>query len=415
MSAGGSRPRVLASLTVLAAVIAAVALLAAAPSGAAPARAATRTRHRPAAAPAVPQGFVGVDTDGPLFAPGTPIDFDDQVATMVASGVQSIRTAFSWAAAEPYQSWSDVPAGESSEFTDVAGMPVDFSATDAVVGAAARHRISVLPTVLYTPDWDAVDNPNGVATPAQYGPYGAYLTALIGRYGPHGSFWSENPGIPKMAIRSWQIWNEPDLSYYWKQPFASSYVRFLRVAHAAIKRADPGAQVVLGALTNLAWKALGQVYRVHGARGLFDAVAVNGFTKLPADVILYLRFMRDAMDRFKDRAKPLIATEISWPSAQGKTSSTYDFDTTEAGQARNIATLMPLLGSERVSLGLAAFYYYTWIGQEDPGTQAFNFSGLLGLHDGTVTVKPALRAFRTGALALEHCRRKGPVATACIR
>jgi hypothetical protein len=218
-----------------------------------------------------------------------------------------------------------------------------------------------------------------------------------------------------MPVRMWQIWNEPNLSYYWRQPFAPSYVGLLRAAHDAIRRADPGAKVVLGALTNVAWKSLGQVYRVNGARSLFDVVAVNGFTKAPADVLAFMQFMRRAMAHFGDGRKPLLATEVSWPSAKGKTHDKFDFITTPAGQAANIAALLPLIGAQRVSLRLLGFYWYTWMGEEDRGTTAFNFSGLLGLHNGTVTVKPALGAFRRGALALEQCRRKGSVATRCIK
>ena len=55
------------------------------------------------------------------------------------------------------------------------------------------------------------------------------------------------------------------------------------------------------------------------------------------------------------------------------------------------------------------------MGQEDPNTGPFNFSGLLGFHDGNVTVKPALQAFKTAALALEGCKRKGAVATSCVK
>ncbi|MGH2930004.1 MAG: hypothetical protein ACRDL8_17510, partial [Solirubrobacteraceae bacterium] len=283
-----------------------------------PATAAARARHqrRLIETAAVPQGFVGVDVDGPLVDPTTSLDLTAQVKTMVASGVQSIRAAFSWSAAQPYRSWTDVPDAQRSQFVDSGGVPFDFQRTDPIVAAAARARVSVLPTVLYAPSWDAVYNPNGFATPRSDAPYGAYLTALIGRYGPHGSFWRENPAIPREPIRAWQIWNEPNLAYYWRQPFARSYAALLRVAHGAIKRADPGAKVVLGALTNTAWKSLGQLYRVRGVRRLFDAVAVNGFTRLPADVILYLRLMRRAMDRFHDGATPLIATEVSWPSAR---------------------------------------------------------------------------------------------------
>ncbi|MFZ1996318.1 MAG: hypothetical protein WAU75_19560 [Solirubrobacteraceae bacterium] len=375
----------------------------------------TPSKPKIATTGSVPQGFVGVDVDGPMFGPGTPINFANQLTTMVSAGVQSVRVAFSWAAAQPFQTDADVPDGQAASFTDVGGVPTSFRFTDLVVADAARERVTVLPTVLYTPQLDAVSNSHGVAYPRRAGPYGAYLTALIGRYGPRGSFWRENPGIPKMPIRSWQIWNEPNLAYYWKQPFASSYVSFLKVAHAAVKKADPGAQVVLGALTNTAWKSLGQIYKVTGAKNLFDVVSVNGFTKLPANVMLFMVFVRHAMAHFGDAAKPLMATEISWPSAKGKTNAGFDFITTEAGQARDISALLPLIGQQRLSLHLIGFYWYTWMGQEDPHTGPFNFAGLLGFHDGDVTVKPALQAFRNGVLALEGCKRKGAVATRCIR
>jgi hypothetical protein len=404
--AGSSRPRALGLLILLVTLGLTVA---------GHARAATTRPSRTGSAAAVPQGFVGVDADGPVLDPANSIDFADQVQTMVSSGVQSIRVAFSWSAAEPYQTWSDVPAADKAQFTNVGGRPIDFQSTDVVVGDAAGRGVSVLPTVLYAPSWDATNNPNGVDTPRQDAPYAAYLTALIGRYGPHGTFWTQHPSLPRVPIRAWQIWNEPNLAYYWRQPFAAGYVGLLRAAHTAIKRADPGATVVLGALTNLAWKSLGQIYRVPGARGLFDAVAVNGFTKLPANVILYLRLVRDAMDRFHDRATPLLATEISWPSAVGMTQAQFDFDTTQGGQARNIATLLPQLGADRRSLGLAGFYWYTWMGAESRGAPAFDFAGLLGYRSGDVVTKPALAAFRRAALALEGCKRKGSLATSCIR
>jgi hypothetical protein len=297
----------------------------------------------------------------------------------------------------------------------VGGVPTNFQVTDMIVGDAARERLSVLPTVLYTPSWDSVNNPNGVNTPKRNGPYAAYLTALIGRYGPHGTFWRANPGIPKMPIRSWQVWNEPNLSYYWKQPFASTYISFLRTAHAAIKKADPGAQVVLGALTNTAWKSLASIYKIKGARGLFDVVAVNGFTKIPANVMQFMLFVRRVMGRFGDGAKPLLATEISWPSAKGHTNDKFDFITTQAGQAHDITALLPLIGEQRVALHLIGFYWYTWMGTETANATAFNFSGLLAFNNGKVTVKPALAAFKAGVLALEGCKRKGLLATSCIR
>jgi hypothetical protein len=375
----------------------------------------TSPKAKAKALPAVPQGFAGVDIDGPMYGPDTTVNLNNQFGSMVTNGVQSVRVAFSWAFAQPYQSMSDVPSADQDEYTPVAGVPTNFQITDQVVADAASHRITVLPTVLYTPDWDAKANDNNLSIPKRTAPYAAYLTGLIGRYGPHGSFWAQNPGIPKVPIRTWQIWNEPNISFYWPQPFASSYVPLVRAAHSAIKRADPGAKVMLGALTNQAWKSLEQVDKVRGAAGQFDIVSVNGFTKTPADVMFYLNVMRRAMNSHGQRKTPLVATEFSWPSARGKSPQHFDFNTTEAGQARNIATLLPLLGQQRRSLGLIGFDYYTWMGEEDENRLAFNFGGLLRFYNGRVTAKPALAAYRKGVLALEHCRRKGAVATSCIR
>jgi hypothetical protein len=398
----------------VAALIAIALALALVTLGAAGAGARTKSKAQAASLP-VPARFVGVDVDGPMLDPPSTLNVVSQFRDMVGSGVQSVRVAFNWAFAQPYQNWSDVPASQQSQFTDVNGMPVDFSQTDQIVTLAAKRGISVLPTVLYAPSWDGVPNPAGVAFPKQPGPYANYLTALIERYGPHGSFWSANPGLPRTPIRSWQIWNEEQLAYYWHQPFVKGYVALLRASHNAIKHADPGAKVVLGAVTNTAWKTLGQIYKA-GARHLFDVVSVNAFTRTPANVILYMRLTRRAMDRFKDNQKPMIASELSWTSAKGNTPTKFDWDTTQKGQARNIASLLPMLGADRKQLGLIGFYYYTWIGLEEHDAPDFSFAGLEGLNSsGSVFSKPALGAFRHAALALEKCKVKGSTATRCAR
>ncbi len=407
-----AQARIRAAAVLLATLATAAVVVALVSGGHAAVARASVARAAPAA---VPQGFVGVDVDGPLITPDSTLKLSNQMRAMVANGVQSIRIAFNWAAAEPYAKWSQLPAEDRGRYADIAGVPVDFSTTDAVVSAAARYHVSVLPTVLYAPGWDAVDNPRGVDYPKRPGPYAAYLTALIGRYGPHGSFWADHRSIPRQPIREWQIWNEPNQDYYWRQPFAADYVALLRASHPAVHRADPGAKVVLGALTNTAWISLAQIYRQPGARGLFDVAAVNGFTKLPANVLVYLRYVRDAMNRGGDSTKPLLATEVSWPSAKGRTSQPYDFLTTEAGQARDIAAVLPLIGAQYKALGLAGFDYYTWIGSEAKRGIAFSYAGLLADRERTVHVKPALAAFRTGVLRLEHCTRKGSLATSCIR
>jgi hypothetical protein len=363
----------------------------------------------------VPIGFVGVNIGGPLFSDN--VNLDQQFNVIVASGAQSVRVVFNWAQAQPYKTLGDVPSDQQANYVDENGVPTSFAATDQIVAAAAARGLALLPTVLVAPNWDAGTNrQGGLAPPADLNAYGNYLRTLIGRYGPHGTFWQSHR--PRVPIRAWQIWNEPNLSTYWPQPFAASYVRLLRVAHAAVKRADPGAKVVLGAITNYAWKYIGQIYAIRGAHRLFDVIAVNGFTTTPNNVILFLELVRRAVNRLGDRQKPILATEISWPSAAGQPVRHQDWDTTEWGQARNIAALLPMLAAQRASLLLSGFYYYTWVTQSGlPANDDFSYAGLLNYEptSGQIIAKPALAAFRGAALRLELCGKKGFQATQCLR
>ena len=178
------------------------------------------------AAAAVPRSFFGVMSDGPLLAPT--IDLGGELALMQSSGVGSTRIAVDWRTIEPARGAQD------------------FTGLDAFVAAAAQYRIDVLPVVLGAPGWAARNPAVPSSPPRDPTEYAAFLTTLIGRYGPAGVFWQAHPELQSQPIRRWQIWNEPDLGKYWAQKdWAPGYVRLLRVARKAVKAADPKAQVVL--------------------------------------------------------------------------------------------------------------------------------------------------------------------------
>ena len=118
--------------------------------------AAVSARPRKPAKPApVPPGFVGMVIDGPLY-PVTepPLDMATQLDSMVATGVETMRATFDWSSAQPYQNFSQVPNDELSRFTDIGGVPTDFTQLDQFVGLAAQRRMTILPTVLDAPKWD---------------------------------------------------------------------------------------------------------------------------------------------------------------------------------------------------------------------------------------------------------------------
>ncbi len=378
-----------------------------------------RSAAEPTPTTPVPAGFVGMNADGPIVTPGmTTSTLTQQLNTMVADGVESVRFPLSWAAAQPYATWADVPAADARPFANGwHGIPTDFAATDQIVELAAERGLTLLPTVIYAPTWDAGSNPTGgLAPPATPGPYANFLTTLINRYGPHGSFWTAHPGSPKDPIRSWQIWNEPNLTLYWPNHFARGYVALLRAAHGAIKRADPGAKVVLAGLTNFAWTALHQIDTQPGADQLFDVLAVHPYSSDPTNVMTYMKLFHRAAVHDGLARKPLLVTEFGFPSALGQSAGGFDWDTTQAGEARELAQLIPMMAAARNQLNLAGIYYYTWIGDEYRGASPWAFAGLLRYKTGgRIVAKPALASFKRVALQLEGCRAKGTLATRCVK
>lgn len=344
-----------------------------------------------------------MNADGPLFNPS--VNLPGQLDNMVASGVQRLRVNFDWALAQPYASWTDVPLAREDQFVPgPGGVPTDFQATDQILSLAAEHHLPLLPVVMYSPSWDASSIGSHIQ-PAHDAPYGRYLTALVKRYGPGGSFWSTHPSLPKDPITEWQIWNEPDLSFDWgTQPFAHSYVGLLRVAYKAVKQADGGATVVLASLTNYGWRDLASVYEAAGGR-LFDAVSADVYTAHPAGVVTILKYYRRAMAQHGDGQKPLIATEVGWPSDRGVATQNPPFSTTEKGQATKLTRLLPLLARDRQQLKLAGFFYYTWMTTDRGGPRTWYFySGLLRFDPSThrISAKPAYAAFRRTVHQLER-------------
>ena len=229
------------------------------------------------------------------------------------------------------------------------------------MAAAAQRGLAVLPVVQSTPGWAARRPGDTASPPRDPATFGRFLAALVARYGPQGSLWAERPELPRVPIRDWQVWNEPNITRYWSpQPFAKSYVRLLRAAHAALHAADPGATVVLAGLPNESWKALRSIYRA-GGRGHFDAVALHPYTRKPSDVMRLIRYARRVMRKRGDGATPVWVTELSWPAAKGRVPRPAGFEVSEAGQARRLRRALALLSAARERRRIARVFWYTWL------------------------------------------------------
>lgn len=343
----------------------------------------------PAAAGArsVPQGFYGMVYDGGVTS-APPAVQDAQFARMARAGVESVRTVFSWSDAQPVQ-----------------GGPADFSHTDQLVGDAAAHGIDLLPVVIYAPPWARQDSSLFNSPPADTAGYTAYLQALVARYGPSGSFWAEHPELPKRPLRTWQVWNEPQLHFQWNAPgFAQGYGALLQASYKALKAADPGCRVVLAGATNLSWQIIAQLYKQGGIHGFFDVVAVHPYTATPAHVVRIVQLVRGVLRSHGDGRVPIWVTELGFPASKGKVRSNNTLQTTPRVATRRLTQTYNLLASRRrdPSLLVGRVYWYTWASSYR-GPDIFSFSGLFRFNGASFQPRLQLAAYAQSARKHEGC------------
>ena len=354
-----------------------------------------------AQAATVSPSFFGVMANGPLDGPG--VDLVKEGAVMRANGVGTIRLPVQWPQLQPYASFEQIPEGARGHFTNVGGVPTDFSVTDAQIGAAARNKLDVTALVLRAPAWAAL-NPNETFSPPRDPvSYGRFLRALIGRYGPNGSFWAANPSVTKRPLRNFQIWNEPSLPRYFPvKSWAPAYAKLLRASYTAVKAADRGATVITAGLPNFSWRDYATLFKggVKG-HGYFDAVAVHPFTGTADGSVKILSLVRAVLDANGARSAPLWVTEISWPSGRGKADANQNWLTTEAGEALKVDQVYRAYAKSAKRLKLARAYWYNWVSSDLGNQDSFEYAGLRRVgQDGSFEDKPALAAYRKVARAL---------------
>jgi hypothetical protein len=351
----------------------------------------------------VPFGFVGVVFPSELLSLG-PEGLDRQAALMAASGVESARLSLSWGELEPAR-------GSYS-----------FGALDALVGAMARHHIAPLVTVSAPAPWDALrGGPDWWRSPPR-DPllYAELLRQLVLRYGPRGRFWVQNPAVPRVPVREWQLWNEQNAVWNWSvTPWAPRYVKLLKAAYRAIHRADHGAKVIagsfVGAPNSTPWGAMRALYRA-GGKHYFDEVAIHPYTNngdsvsgTVDQVIEIITRVRAYMRRYGDARKPVVITEMTWAAAAGRVppSAQLGLETTARGQAQRLKAAYRALTKRR--LRVTEVHWYNWASPYDNNAPEpvliFNYTGLTRIRGGLVSPMPILRTFAGVAARYEGCRK----------
>ncbi len=307
---------------------------------------------------------------------------------MRAGRIGSIRWPMAWGSVQP--------------FNDGRYIWDDF---DEVVEAAARQRLRVLPFVYATPSWLSrkyTDLP--VRNGRQRQVWAAFLREAVERYGPRGEFWIEHSPtsgdfVPRVPVRDWQVWNEANFFYFATPASPSRYARLLKLSYKEIKRADPGANVILsglfaepGATPPRAMDAvdfLDRLYAVPGIKRSFDAAALHPYAESAADLQRMTEGMRDVMLDNGDRRAQLYMTEMGWGSQNNP--NLVSFEQGVGFQIREMTAAYRYLISNRHRLNLKGTYWFTWKDMAD----SCNFCDSTGLFRRGVRLKakPAWHAF----------------------
>lgn len=299
----------------------------------------------------------------------------------VSSGVSLIRQTFDW---------SQIERSRGS---------YDFSWYDRLMVALAERRLRVLPILFNAPRFRS-SGPSGrrrgAHVPRRYGDMGRFAARVVRRYGSRGSFWRAHPDLPRVPIRSWQIWNEPNVRVYWPSgPNPREYTRLLLVVAKEIRKVDRRAEIVTAGIPDsthgmrLAPFVQG-MYRAKAGRS-FDTLAVNGYSSTAAGVPALLNRARRIMNRNGDRRGRLWLTEFGWSS--GGPASRFRVSREE--QARRLSWTLRSLYASRGRLRLRGAVYYNW---RDGKPYPPLFQDFFGLHTGLIDAdrrpKPAYWALR---------------------
>jgi polysaccharide biosynthesis protein PslG len=375
----------------------ALAALVAATVAATPAQAAKRK---------VPFGFFGTVLQ-PELAEVSDSAFEGQMSLMARSGVESVRAIIPWSTIEPTQG------------------AYDWTGTDRLVSSAATHHLEILANVMDAPDWAEARRipryPTG-SPPKSAALYAGFVRQAVLRYGPNGSFWAQNPTVPRVPIHNWQIWNEQMAPWFWSQrPWGPSYTRVLKAAYQVIHKLDRKATVVAGSFVAVAhytqWRGVSDLYRA-GAKRYFDEIAVHPFTNVPNSVRYSIDQMLEIVKRVRaqmrkrgDGRKPIILTELTWPAAVGKVPKRrlLGLETTTRGQIARLKAAYHRLASVRRQIGITQAYWFSWATQYDARSSlsdvSYRFAGLTRRRGNVFSKMPILRTYTNVAAQYEGCRK----------
>ena len=220
---------------------------------------------------------------------------------IAASGVCWVRIDIDWSRIEP----------EPGRF--------EWDDTDRAVEGAVARGMEVLGLLVYTPAWARPEGTSDKYPPEDVSAFRTFADTVARRYA-------------HLGVRTWEIWNEPNLRAFWESgPDPTGYGELLSAASSALRSVDDGAVVITGGLSPASDDADGSeiapvtfldaLYEA-GVDDAFDAVGMHPYSyplnpvhDVPLNhFVSIMPELRDVMVRHGDDAARIWGTEYGAPT-----------------------------------------------------------------------------------------------------
>jgi Bacterial Ig domain len=334
---------------------------------------------------------VGVE-GGIRWRAGT--DLVETVRALRSAGVTHTRESIAWYRVEPVRgawTWAEI---------------------DPWVREAATQGLRIVALLDGPPAWATGTTDRHVAPVdgQALADYANYARKLVERYGTNGTFWSENPEVPKLPIVDWDVWNEPYMRAFWHNggehawPDPGGYARMFAAVASEARKADPSARFMAEVeisstdasnqpFLSRMFEAVPDLARHMDVASSHPYVSVDGRSPEACNAettdtsnrynFCRVRTIRRILDRHGAQSAELWLTEFGYSTC----SSCDRWRVSDATQAQYVRDAFRLLRQWDVVDGFIWWVFKT--GEQDPG-RAEDWMGLVRA-DGSP--KPAWSAF----------------------
>ncbi len=210
----------------------------------------------------------------------------------------------------------------------------DFSAYDQLTEGLAKRGIRALYILDYSNN--LYEKERSVRTEEGRRAFAAYAAAAAKRYRGRGILW--------------ELWNEPNISFWQPQPSANDYMALARAVFPAIRAADPEAIRIAPATSSIPLDFLEQCFR-RGLLDLVEGITVHPYRQSAPETVEaeYLR-LRALIARYRPDRPDMPVLSGEW----GYSTGWAGYDDARQGQ------FLPRQFLTNLSLGVPVSIWYDW-------------------------------------------------------